>query len=49
MEWLVEHGWAVDPVRSTLELQVGYGLTPPDVDVKIDSFMRSQYITAVRA
>lgn len=28
---------------------VGYGLTPPDVDVKIDSFMRSQYITAVRA
>lgn len=49
VEWLVEHGWAVDPVRSTLELQVGYGLTPPDVDVKIDSFMRSQYITAVRA
>ncbi len=47
-EWLAAHGWAVEPVRNTLELQAGYGLTPPDVDVKIDSFMRSQYITATR-
>ncbi|SOJ55487.1 Putative S-adenosyl-L-methionine-dependent methyltransferase [Mycobacterium simulans] len=47
-EWLVAHGWAVEPVRTTLELQAGYGMTPPDVDVKIDSFMRSQYITATR-
>jgi len=47
-EWLAAHGWAVEPVRNTLELQAGYGLTPPDVDVKIDAFMRSQYITAIR-
>ncbi|BAX92831.1 class I SAM-dependent methyltransferase [Mycobacterium shigaense] len=47
-DWLAGHGWTVDPVRNTLDLQAGYGLTPPDVDVKIDSFMNSQYITAVR-
>jgi methyltransferase (TIGR00027 family) len=47
-EWLAAHGWAVEPVRNTLELQTGYGLTPPDVDVKIDSFMHSQYITAAQ-
>jgi methyltransferase (TIGR00027 family) len=47
-EWLEAHGWAVEPVRNTLDLQAGYGMTPPDVDVKIDSFMRSQYITATR-
>jgi methyltransferase (TIGR00027 family) len=46
--WLAAHGWAVEPVRNTLELQGGYGLTPPDVDVKIDSFMHSQYIVATR-
>jgi methyltransferase (TIGR00027 family) len=48
-EWLAAHGWAVEPVRNTLELQAGYGLTPPEVDVKIDAFMHSQYITASRA
>lgn len=47
-EWLAAHGWAVEPVRNTLDLQAGYGMTPPEVDVKIDSFMRSQYITATR-
>jgi methyltransferase (TIGR00027 family) len=47
-EWLAAHGWAVEPVRNTLDLQAGYGMTPPVVDVKIDSFMRSQYITATR-
>ena len=47
-EWLAAHGWAVEPVRNTLELQTGYGMTPPDVDVKIDSFMHSQYITAAQ-
>lgn len=47
-EWLAGHGWAVEPVRNTLDLQAGYGLTPPEVDVKIDSFMHSQYITATR-
>jgi len=47
-EWLTAHAWTVEPVRNTLDLQAGYGMTPPDVDVKIDSFMRSQYITATR-
>ncbi len=47
-EWLAAHGWAVEPVRNTLELQAGYGMTPAEVDVKIDGFMHSQYITAIR-
>ena len=47
-ERLAAHGWTVEPVRNTLELQAGYGMTPPAVDVKIDGFMRSQYITATR-
>jgi methyltransferase (TIGR00027 family) len=45
---LAARGWVVEPVRNTLDLQASYGLTPPDVDVKIDSFMHSQYITATR-
>lgn len=45
---LAAHGWAVEPVRNTLDLQEGYGMTPPKVDVKIDSFSHSQYITATR-
>ncbi|OBK17694.1 class I SAM-dependent methyltransferase [Mycobacterium asiaticum] len=47
-EWLATHGWAVEPLGSTLDLQAGYGLTPPEVDVKIDSFMHSQYVIATR-
>jgi methyltransferase (TIGR00027 family) len=47
-DWLAAHGWAVEPVRNTLELQKGYGMTPPEVDVEIDGFMHSQYITATR-
>ncbi len=47
-EWLAAHGWAVEPVRNTLELQAEYGMTPPEVDVKIDNFMHSQYITATK-
>jgi methyltransferase (TIGR00027 family) len=48
-ESLTTHGWAVEPVRNTLDLQAGYGMTPPEVDVKIDAFMHSQYITATRS
>lgn len=48
-QWLAARGWAVEPVRGTLELQAGYGMTPPDVDVKIDRVMHSQYITAIKA
>lgn len=47
--WLAAHGWAVEPVRNTLELQLRYGMTPPEVDVKIDGFMHSEYIEAVRS
>ncbi|WP_343599225.1 class I SAM-dependent methyltransferase [Mycobacterium sp.] len=48
-QWLADHGWAVDPVRTTLELQAGYGRTPPEVDRRIDAIMRSEYVTATRA
>jgi methyltransferase (TIGR00027 family) len=48
-EWLGAHGWDVEPVRNTLQLQAGYGMTPPEVDMKIDAFMHSQYITAIRS
>jgi methyltransferase (TIGR00027 family) len=47
-EWLAEHGWAVDPVRTTLELQADYGRMPPEGDVQIDRILHSQYITAAR-
>jgi O-methyltransferase involved in polyketide biosynthesis len=47
-EWLAGRGWDVEPVRNTLELQARYGMTPPEVDAKIDGFMQSQYITAIR-
>jgi methyltransferase (TIGR00027 family) len=47
-DWLAAHGWAVEPVRNTLALQAEYGITPPEVDVKIDNFMHSQYITATK-
>ena len=47
-QWLADHGWTVDPVRTTLELQTDYGHIPPDVDVQIDSFMQSRYIAAIR-
>lgn len=48
-ESLATHGWNVEPVRNTLQLQAGYGMTPPEVDAKIDAFMHSQYITATRS
>ncbi|HWS93533.1 MAG TPA: class I SAM-dependent methyltransferase [Mycobacterium sp.] len=47
-EWLAAHEWAVEPVRNNLELQTSYGMTPPEVDVQIDRFMRSQYVTSMR-
>ena len=28
-EWLAAHGWAVEPVHNTLDLQAGYGMSPP--------------------
>jgi methyltransferase (TIGR00027 family) len=46
--WLAEHGWTVDPVRNTLQLQADYGRTPPDVDAQVDAIMQSEYITATR-
>ncbi|KZS84416.1 class I SAM-dependent methyltransferase [Mycobacterium persicum] len=47
-QWLAGRGWVVEPVRNTLELQAGYGMTPPEVDVQIDGLMHSQYITATK-
>jgi methyltransferase (TIGR00027 family) len=47
-EWLAEHGWTVDPVRTNPELQADYGRTPPAVDRHVDQIMHSEYITATR-
>jgi methyltransferase (TIGR00027 family) len=47
-DWLAEHGWAVDPVRTNPELQASYGRTPPEVDLQVDQIMHSEYITATR-
>jgi methyltransferase (TIGR00027 family) len=47
-QWLAEHGWAVDPVRTNPELQADYGQTPPEVDLQVDQIMHSEYITATR-
>ncbi len=47
-ERLAAHGWSVDPVRNTLDVQAGYGMTPAAVDVRIDAFMHSEYVTATR-
>lgn len=47
-QWLSEHGWTVEPVRNTLQLQAGYGRTPPEVDEQIDAIMHSEYVTATR-
>jgi methyltransferase (TIGR00027 family) len=47
-QWLAEHGWAVEPVRTNPELQHDYGRTPPQVDIQIDQIMHSEYITATR-
>lgn len=47
-DWLSSHGWDVEPIRNTLQLEALYGIIPAEVDVKIDGFMRSQYITATR-
>jgi methyltransferase (TIGR00027 family) len=47
-DWLSQHGWTVDPVKTNPELQAGYGRTVPEVDRQVDSIMHSQYITATR-
>ena len=47
-EWLAEHGWTVDPVRTNPELQGDYGRTAPEVDRQVDQIMHSEYITATR-
>ena len=47
-QWLADHGWTVDPVRTNPELQRQYGRTPPQVDTDLDEIMHSEYITATR-
>jgi methyltransferase (TIGR00027 family) len=47
-EWLADHGWSVEPVRTNPELQAEYGRTPPEVDLQVDQIMHSEYITATR-
>jgi methyltransferase (TIGR00027 family) len=47
-QWLADHSWTVDPVRTNPELQRQYGRTPPQVDTDLDEIMHSEYITATR-
>jgi methyltransferase (TIGR00027 family) len=47
-QWLADHGWTVDPVRTNPELQRDYGRTPSQVDLDLDEIMHSEYITATR-
>lgn len=47
-QWLTDHGWAVEPVRTNPELQAEYGRTPTGVDLQLDQIMHSEYITATR-
>jgi methyltransferase (TIGR00027 family) len=47
-DWLADHGWTVEPVRTNPELQAEYGRTPPEVDLQVDRIMHSEYITATR-
>ncbi len=47
-EWLTAHGWTIDNVSTNPELQARYGRTVPDLDLRVDSVMRSGYITATR-
>jgi methyltransferase (TIGR00027 family) len=47
-QWLADHGWTVDPVRTNPELQREYGRVPPQVDLDLDQIMHSEYITATR-
>jgi methyltransferase (TIGR00027 family) len=47
-QWLTQHGWTVESLRTNPELQREYGRTPPQVDVDIDEIMHSEYVTASR-
>ncbi|UQX09819.1 class I SAM-dependent methyltransferase [Candidatus Mycobacterium methanotrophicum] len=47
-DWLAGHGWTVEPVRANPDLQAEYGRTPPEVDLRVDQIMHSEYITATR-
>jgi methyltransferase (TIGR00027 family) len=47
-DWLADHGWMVEPVRTNPELQAEYGRTPAEVDLQVDEIMHSEYIAATR-
>ncbi|HWF69749.1 MAG TPA: class I SAM-dependent methyltransferase [Mycobacterium sp.] len=47
-DWLADHGWTVEPVRTNPELQAEYGRTPSEVDLQLDKIMHSEYIAATR-
>ncbi len=47
-QWLTDHGWAIDPVRTNPELQREYRRTPAQVDLDLDEIMHSEYISATR-
>ena len=47
-QWLAQHGWTVESVRTNPQLQREYGRIPAQVDVDIDEIMHSEYVTATR-
>jgi methyltransferase (TIGR00027 family) len=47
-QWLTQHGWTIESVRTNPELQREYGWTPRQVDVDIDEIMHSEYVKASR-
>jgi methyltransferase (TIGR00027 family) len=47
-DWLADHGWTVEPVRTNPELQAEYGRIPAQVDLQVDQIMHSEYISATR-
>jgi methyltransferase (TIGR00027 family) len=47
-DWLAEHDWAVLTVSTTIELRARYRRPVPAVDARVDSVLRSQYITATK-
>jgi methyltransferase (TIGR00027 family) len=46
--WLTKHGWAVHNPGASPDLQASYGRTPPEVDIKVDAVMHSEYLIATR-
>ena len=47
-QWLAQHGWTVESVRTNPQLQREYGRIPAQVHADLDEIMHSEYVTATR-